>query len=151
VYKRKSERRKRRKGEWKSRDCQRGVCFPAGGKAANRLSSQEIRHGNQALHFRPSDLGSTDPRKIVALALHSRRTSPSLKGRWYRSQPLVPHLSLSLCKNRPLSVTMKASLTLAAALLLPVIVNAQTSNSTSVNVSGVCPTVPNLRLTVSPP
>ncbi len=101
------------------------------------------------------DLSSTDPRKIVALAcvhFHSPcRTSSSLKGRWYRPQPLVPRLSLSLCKNRPLSVTMKVSLTLAAALLLPVIVNAQNGNSTSVNVSGICPTVPNLRFIDSPP
>ena len=57
-------------------------------------------------------------------------------------KPLVPRLSLSLCKNRRLSVTMKVSLMLAAALLLPVIVNAQSS----VNVSGVYPTVLSLRL-----
>jgi hypothetical protein len=44
---------------------------------------------------------------------------------------------------------MKVSLTLATALLLPVIVNAQNGNST-VNVGGICPTVPNLRLTDSP-
>jgi hypothetical protein len=45
---------------------------------------------------------------------------------------------------------MKVSLTLAAALLLPAIVNAQNGNST-VTVSGVCLTVPNLRLIDSPP
>lgn len=45
---------------------------------------------------------------------------------------------------------MKVSLTLAAALLLPAIVNAQNGTS-SVLVSGVCPTVPNLRSIDSPP
>ena len=44
---------------------------------------------------------------------------------------------------------MKVSLALAAALLFPIIVNAQNGNSTSVNVSGACPTIPNLRLTDS--
>jgi len=43
---------------------------------------------------------------------------------------------------------MKVSL--IAALLLPVIVNAQNGTS-SVLVSGVCPTVPNLRSIDSPP
>jgi hypothetical protein len=60
---------------------------------------------------------------------------------------VVPRLSLSLYKNRPRSVTMKAFLTLAAALLLPVIVNAQSS----VNVSGVCPPVLNVCLIGSSP
>lgn len=44
---------------------------------------------------------------------------------------------------------MKVSLTLAAALLFPVIVTAQNGNSTSVNVSGVCPTIPHLHITDS--
>ena len=139
-----------REAKWQteSRDSQRFLQA----EAAIRLNCQRIRHGNLALHFWPFDLSSTDRRKIVALAcahFHSPcGTSSSLKGRWCRSQPLVP-LSLLLCKNRPLSVTMKVSLTLAAALLLPVIVNAQNSNSTSVNVSGICPTVPNHRLTLT--
>lgn len=57
--------------------------------------------------------------------------------------PRAPPLSLSV-KNRTLSVTMKFSLTMAAALFLPVIVNAQNQNG-NITVSGVLSTVPIIR------
>jgi len=93
-----------------------------------------IRHENQALHLALASACTSDERS---------GTWSSLKGRWclhvsltLNIYLLVVRLSHSLCKSRPLSVTMKFSLTLAAALLFPVLVNAQNGNS-SVNVSGV--------------
>jgi hypothetical protein len=102
---------------------------------------------NQALHFWPFDLFSADPWHTGMCSQPGRLALVQFKRSLVPFKPVVPRISLPLCKNRLLSVTMKASLMLAVALLLPVIVNAQSS----VNVSGVCPTVLNLRLVGSPP
>jgi hypothetical protein len=125
----------------------------ARGGAKSAADRNLTRDGNQSLHFWPFDIGATTFDDGIATCL--RQGTKWLFVQFKRSLVLThvsPTLNSSSCsvspfplsKNRPLSVTMKFSHTLAAALFLPVLVNAQNQNG-NVTVSGILSTASTIR------